>query len=909
MKKTVLLFLLPLLVSGFIIAFAPAVMEPAVQEIQSAPYQDEDEDPTPEPTSESEDGEGETETEEEEEDASSEEDAEEGEGDDAEQDEESEDGDDLIEVVFINPEEGGPAVVSGLVTYTNPFFGAGTVQPMVILEDQTGFVDRDRTYIFPLESQTLGQITSDFKQSPFSYSMSLPIEPQGGSRDVDNDDEDEVGVQIFAVAYWDNTYGGPFLEERDLSGGGWSTGYASTLVSSELETERELIGGKLLVYAPDDTQSFPINYGEDGLLFSEDDADMVTLPQGWTVVNIDEEPFTFDRSRVQEIPLLEPEGAELIDFSDQSYTEAFDALVEELRESYAFTDIKEVDWDALKEEFMPLFEEAEEDGDILAYRRALQNFGWRIPDGHISAGVVIEDFREAAGGGIGLGIRDVDDGRIIANFVLDGGPASDIGVELGAEIVSIQGMTATLFVDDAVAYSAPFSTDHAERLQKLRYATRYPLGTEVELGFVNPESTELITGTVVAVGEFESFNQSSFNTGRTGIELPVEFDILDNGYGYVDIPSFFDNQLLTVQLWERMINDLNDNQIPGLVIDMRQNGGGFGYLADVMSAYFFDEELILGNVEIYDELTGEFIIRPENEDKFILPPDRSLYYDGEIVVLVGPACASACEFFSFNMTLNDRATIVGQYPTAGLGGSVNDLEMPEGITVRYTVGRAVGPDGNIHIEGIGVAPDVVVPVNEETLFAEGDVILETAIGVLDGSFTVETPEITEDMLMAGDAVSGTLEAGTTDAYTIMVEEGDIVSIYAEAENQKSLDLILQLLDTEGRLILDNDDLTSKTLNPGLEDLEIPADLVLIVQVLSFNDEDSGEYTLRIERVEPEGESEEPSGAEEEDAAEESESDESEDTSDSDEEGSDEESSDEGSEEGDSSEEEEDDSDN
>lgn len=874
MKKTVLLFLLPLLMSGFIIAFAPAVMDPAVQEIQSAPYQDEDEDPTPEPTSESEEEEGETETETEEE---------EGDGDDAEQDEGSEDGDGPVEVVFVNPEDEGPAVVSGLVTYTNPFFGAGTVQPMVILEDQTGFVDRNRTYIFPLESQTLGQITSDFKQSPFSYSLSLPIEPQGGSRDVDNDDEDEVGVQIFAVAYWDNTYGGPFLEERDLSGGGWSTGYASTLVSSELETERELIGGKLLVYAPDDTQSFPINYGEDGLLFSEDDADMVTLPQGWTTVDIDEEPFTFDRSRVQEIPLLEPEGAELIDFSDQSYTEAFDSLVEELRESYAFTDIKEVDWDALKEEFMPLFEEAEEEGDLLAYRRALQNFGWRIPDGHISAGVVIEDFREAAGGGIGLGIRDVDDGRVIANFVLDGGPAAEIGVELGAEIVSIQGVTTTLFIDDAVAYSAPFSTDHAERLQKLRYATRYPLGTEVELGFVNPESTELITGTVVAVGEFESFNQSSFNTGRTGIELPVEFDILDNGYGYVDIPSFFDNQLLTVQLWERMINDLNDNQIPGLVIDMRQNGGGFGYLADVMSAYFFEEELILGNVEIYDELTGEFIIRPENEDKFILPPDRNLYYDGEIVVLVGPACASACEFFSFNMTLNDRATIVGQYPTAGLGGSVNDLEMPEGITVRYTVGRAVGPDGTIHIEGIGVAPDVVVPVTEETLFTEEDVILQTAIEVLDGSFTVETPEITEDMLMAGDAVSGTLEAGTTDAYTVLVEEGDIVSIYAEAENQKSLDLILQLLDTEGRLILDNDDLTSKTLNPGLEDLEIPADLILIVQVLSFNEDDSGEYTLRIERVEPEAESEDEGASEGESDEDSSESEESDDSSDSSEE--------------------------
>ena len=118
-------------------------------------------------------------------------------------------------------------------------------------------------------------------------------------------------------------------------------------------------------------------------------------------------------------------------------------------------------------------------------------------------------------------------------------------------------------------------------------------------------------------------------------------------------------------------------------------------------------------------------MNPDYEDIFFLPPEEFRYH-GKIVVLVGPDCASACEFFSYDMTLQNRATIVGMYPTAGLGGSVDDVAMPAEETFRFTQGRAVDAEGNIHIEGIGVVPDIVVPVTEETLFGLGDPVLAAA---------------------------------------------------------------------------------------------------------------------------------------------------------------------------------------
>lgn len=626
-------------------------------------------------------------------------------------------------------DEGGAVAISGKVTYTYGFFTLGVDEPLIILEDQAGFVDRNRRFIMSVDSQVLGQITSDFFTSPFTYEIELPIVPDAELRDVDNDGESDTGVMIYAIAYWSNIWGDAYLEERDLQGGGWSGAYASTRISPDPSAKGEVIGGKYLVYAPDDQQGFPSGFGEDGKLFTEDDP-TVRLPQGYTVVDLDSDPFTFDRSRNPVIDLIEGEGIEQEDYSDLSYTEAFDAMIELFRKTYAFTEEKKIDWDARKAEFRPLFEAAEASGDVEAYVRAVRDFYWSIPDGHLGAPTDNQEFFEATAGGLGMAIRELDDGRVIANFILEGGPAAEAGIELGAEISAMDGTPISDYVSAIVPWSAPFSTAHTLRLQQLRYATRFPLGTSVEVTFTNPGGKEK-TVTLETVEERDSFRFSSFNRGLTGFEQPLEYRLLDSGYAYVKIYTFSDSDRLMISLWERLINTLNATSVPGLIIDMRQNGGGSGWLADQMAAYFFQEPLVLGNSASYDESLGEFYTDPELEQKFILPPE-SLRYDGAIAVLVGPNCNSACEFFVYNMTLNDRAAIVGQYPTAGLGGGQTTFLMPEDLQLQYSVVRPLDAEGNVIIEGTGVAPTIRVPVNEETLFAEGDVVLDYAVDYLDG---------------------------------------------------------------------------------------------------------------------------------------------------------------------------------
>jgi C-terminal processing protease CtpA/Prc len=623
----------------------------------------------------------------------------------------------------------GPKIISGSVTYTNPFFTSGVAEPEIILEDESGFVTRDRKYVIPVQSQVIGQITSDFYTSPFTYSLMLPEQPDAPLHDVNHDGKKDTGVMVFAPAFWTNTWGDPFLERRDLMGGAWSSAYASTRVSDDPNSYLEVFGGKYLVFAPDDKQQFPSGFGADKKLFTDDDP-VMDIPAGWSVIDMDQTPFAIDRSDNPTVDLIEPESIALDDFSKLSYTQAFDKMLEKFKNEYAFTELKNIDWAAKGKEFRPRFEEAEKNNDPHAYVLALRDFLWSIPDTHIGFddSLLQNDYQTQVGGGLGFAMRETDDGKILASFIMSGGPAEKAGMKWGAEITSLDGKPVEDVVDATVPLSSPFSNPIVKRLQQLRYATRFPLDKgQVEVTFQNPGEAQK-TAKLDVVQEFDSLSASSFRYGQPPTSLPVEYSLLPSGYGYIKVNSFLDNDVLSIQVWERAIDFFNQNQVPGVILDMRVNGGGSGWLADQMAAYFFDKETVVGNVARYSKQTGKFYMDPGDETRMI-PPRPALQYKGPVALLVGPACASACEFFSYDMTLNDRAMIVGQYPTEGAGGSVEQFAMPEGIMAQMTTGRAVDANGNIHLEGKGVVPTVKVPVTAETLQKQAngeDVVLEAA---------------------------------------------------------------------------------------------------------------------------------------------------------------------------------------
>jgi C-terminal processing protease CtpA/Prc len=741
---------------------------------------------------------------------------------------------DVVPMAEIVNDEGGPVTITGEVNWTLGFFAQLYENPYIVFYDVTRFIVGDFDIIPEPASQVFGFLTSDYRQSPFTYQITLPVEPQGEFHAFGADDD--LGVQVFMLGLVDNLWNDPFLDIRD----DFYLSYYSAILSEEAATYGQITGGHIIVWAPEDNQHFPSGFGDDGELFTDDDP-LVQLPAGYTIVDLSTDPFTFDRPRNPEIALIEPEGAEQDDFSDLSYAEAFEATVEKFRSEYAFTELKGVDWDALLEEFLPAFEQADANNDNAAYRRALLDFAWSIPDGHMFGPFLFEEFQRDAGGGVGIAIRDVDDGRVLVNFLLPGSPAAQAGMELRAEILEIDGMPIDEAIRAAVAWSAPFSTDHVEWLQKLRYAVRWPVGTEVEITFQNPGDDEPTTAEMTVIAESESFNFSSFNVGLTGTELPVEFEILDSGYGYIKIYSFFDNLPLTVSLWQRAMLTMNANNVPGIILDMRQNGGGFTSVGYQLMSSFFDDEYIIDYRSRYDESIDDFYVEERLPSRFRLPAPE-YRYDGPLAVLIAPSCASACEFVTRSLTINDRAHVIGQYPTMGIAGGWQPFFLPDGEELPAIQSRGLDEDYEIIIEGTGIEPTFRVPVDEETLFTDGDPILENAIEYLDALTTVAT--VDAGVIALGEEVTGFIEEGTRVRYTLEVSAGDLISFYL-GDDAGELDTFLRIyIAGQDQPALQNDDAPG-TVNSALEEIEIPQDLTLIVEVGTFNDADSGEYFLRI----------------------------------------------------------------
>lgn len=751
-------------------------------------------------------------------------------------------------------EDGGVTTITGEVSYTVGFlsdFGYGAVT--VLLSDSSSFIDQTRTegrvpnpdYILPESGQFLGQVTSDPLVSPFTYQIRLPIVPVGEPRDLDNDGEEDAGVIVNDVSVFVDMYGTAYWDATRE----YSAGFSSLRTTDEFALRYEVIGGKLLIWSPDGEQGFPSGFGDDGLLFSDDDP-IETVQAGYTVVDLDTDPFTFDRSANATVALIEQEQSlQPADYTSLSFTEAFDALIDQMRREYSFTEYKGIDWDALYAEFAPRIAEAEANDDAAAFQFAIRDFTWSIPDGHVGADLPLtnDEFFLKTDGGVGMTIRETDDGRVIVNYLTEGGPAQEAGIELGAEIVSWNGVAIMELLPTVVTYAGPYSTDHNRRLQELRYVTRSEVGSEVVVEYKNPESEEAATVTMTSVAERDSWRYSSIARGASGpTSLPAEFRVLEeSGYGYVKINTFSTNPTILLSNWEWMINTMNQNGIPGLVIDLRWNGGGYN-LYNQLAGYLTRDEVVVGNDANYSPGSGtsdEFFVDPIGEEKLRPNPD-GIYYGGKVAVLVSPNCASSCEFFAYVLSLLDNVTIIGYYPTAGLGGNITPAYLPGGLYFQFTTGRALNAEGGIRLEGFGVIPDIDVPVNEETLFAEGDVLLDAAVAHLNDATSI--PVTDGGAIEAGTPVEGELVAGERIAYTFETGEGGVFDIFV-SDPTTNLDTVLRIYIAGSTDVAaeNDDDEAGGTVNSGFRGIELPPDFSLVIEVAGFEDAQSGAFTLTV----------------------------------------------------------------
>jgi carboxyl-terminal processing protease len=279
---------------------------------------------------------------------------------------------------------------------------------------------------------------------------------------------------------------------------------------------------------------------------------------------------------------------------------------------------------------------------------------------------------EGAFGGIGMTVvlaREPDGSRYLdIRDIVPDGPADDAGVEVGHHIVRIQGEPISKFVD----------------LQRAISEIRGEPGTEVRITVEDP-----------ARGI-----QRTVALERAIIDPPAaEVRYLGEGLGYLRLRDFPENATDEVEEGMKRLAGSSGGRLRGLVLDLRDNGGGL-----------LDEAI--GIVDLF--VAEGPIVRTRGRRGIVLEEVRARRLGTDdrlpLVVLVNKGAASASEIVAGALQDHHRALIVGER-TYGKGSVQAPFELDDGSLLKLTIALYYTPKDRL-IQASGITPDVYVGASE-----------------------------------------------------------------------------------------------------------------------------------------------------------------------------------------------------
>lgn len=266
--------------------------------------------------------------------------------------------------------------------------------------------------------------------------------------------------------------------------------------------------------------------------------------------------------------------------------------------------------------------------------------------------------------GIGVTITQLEDGSLDIRQVAEGGPAEESGVQYGDRIVGVNGES-ILGMD----------------LETIKGMIRGEAGTTVELNLMREKEELTLTVT------------------RRQIKTPVATaKLLEDGIGLVSIVNFNSG---CFEETKAAVESLREQGAKKIIFDVRNNPGGYVHELVPTLDYLLPE----GPLFRTEDYAGKENV--QNSD--------AAFLDMPMAVLVNGESYSAAEFFAAALKEYEAAVVVGEQ-TCGKGYFQTTYELPDGSAVGLSIGKYFTPKG-VSLAGVGITPDVMVPVDEETFNA------------------------------------------------------------------------------------------------------------------------------------------------------------------------------------------------
>jgi len=250
--------------------------------------------------------------------------------------------------------------------------------------------------------------------------------------------------------------------------------------------------------------------------------------------------------------------------------------------------------------------------------------------------------------GIGVQFRMYKDTILVIN-VLENGPSSKAGLHNGDRI---------LMADSDTLYGKHIYSDSI--ITKLKGVE----GTKVELKIYRPTTDEIITKTITR--------------GTVPLKSVDVAYMINDSLGYIKINRFAGT---TYDEFDKSLSKLLKSGMKSLVVDLRDNPGGFMHVAKkIADEFLHDDKLIVYTKNRKGEIDKEF------------STGKGKFQEGNLYILINENSASASEVVSGALQDNDRGTIVGRR-SFGKGLVQQELDLGDGSAVRLTTARYYTPTG------------------------------------------------------------------------------------------------------------------------------------------------------------------------------------------------------------------------
>jgi carboxyl-terminal processing protease len=206
-------------------------------------------------------------------------------------------------------------------------------------------------------------------------------------------------------------------------------------------------------------------------------------------------------------------------------------------------------------------------------------------------------------------------------------------------------------------------------------------------------------GTEVTITVYRSSDgqDHEFTMPRQKVENPtVEYKMLEDNIGYVAVSSFYE---VTAEQYIAAVEDLESQGMEGLIVDLRDNGGGLLDIAVEMLDYMLPAGKIVYTEDKDGNVTSEYT--SSDEEQFTKP----------LALLVNGYSASASEIFAGAIKDYGIGTLVGE-TTYGKGIVQRLFPLDDGSAIKLTIAKYFTPNGN-DIHKVGIEPDIAVELDTE----------------------------------------------------------------------------------------------------------------------------------------------------------------------------------------------------